>query len=88
MVHEMNCKNGDLVVLLRAEGYPGMVGALGKILRPSTNPLRWHTTFFGHPSSHWTGEWDTLDSHMRPIRDNPGKDETLDWCPVPTKETA
>lgn len=29
-----------------------------------------------------------MDSALRPIRDNDGEDETLQWAPVPTKETA
>ena len=28
------------------------------------------------------------DSRLRPLRDNPGQDETLDWAPVPHKEAA
>lgn len=28
------------------------------------------------------------DEYLRPIRDNDGEDETLQWAPVPTKETA
>lgn len=28
------------------------------------------------------------DEFLRPLRDNPGQDETLQWAPVPHKETA
>ena len=28
------------------------------------------------------------DTSLRPLRDNPGQDETLQWAPVPHKETA
>lgn len=33
-------------------------------------------------------DWAARDEVLRPIRDNPGADETLTWLPVPEKETA
>ncbi len=29
-----------------------------------------------------------LDADLRPLRDGPGEDETLQWCPPPIKELA
>ena len=30
--------------------------------------------------------WNVPDEHLRPIRDNDGEDETLQWAPVPSRE--
>lgn len=44
-----------------------------------------------HRSRH-TGQFDLApycrDGNLRPLRDNPGADETLAWTPVPKKEKA
>ena len=38
----------------------------------------------------WNGSLTSVvqDAYLRPLRDNPGQDETLTWRDVPTKETA
>ncbi len=82
----MRCKVGDLVILTHATNPVclHMVGQIHVIGRRSTIP------------NHWAFEPEVInangnlqawrDSEMRPIRDNPGQDETLTWAPH--KETA
>jgi hypothetical protein len=93
MVHEMNCKPGDLAIVVRCPDEAYEIGKIVTCLR--------REDFLGVPAwridpplrtvtkGDWMveGSW-IEDACLRPIRDNPGKDETLDWCPVPTKETA
>lgn len=88
----MNCKPGDLAVLIRSEWAPQCVGQITRCVE--------RRDYYGAPG--WTVDppfrhalrdvdpaW-TLDSSLKPIRD-PGddaQDETLNWLPVPTKEIA
>jgi hypothetical protein len=87
----LNCKAGDLAVVVRSEA-----GNLGKIVRcvkflgvrnaigrdgieecaiwMIDQPLK---AFDG------TEDFHCEDEILRPIRDNPGEDETLTWCPTP-----
>ena len=84
----MRCKKGDLAVVVKTHAY--FDAYLGRIFkcdkRGLSSALRegWKT-----PWIHADGrEIIAPDICVRPIRDNPGQDETLDWAPVPTKETA
>jgi hypothetical protein len=83
----MNCKPGDLAVIVRAD-HPKVIGWIVTVVGPAQREgFDW--SILADKRSHWMdGTWACMDSQLRPIRDNPGKDETLDWCPVPTKETA
>lgn len=85
----MNCKPGDLAVIVNT--IPRFSRFIGRIVVvvELNNSL----------PSHFEPQWDTdlkenghtvvvADRHLRPIRDNPGQDETLTWRDVPTKETA
>ncbi len=60
----MNCKPGDLAIIIRGR-HPG--SKTGLHLGPS-----------GLSAVHGVP-----DAWMRPIRDQPGADETLEWAPVP-----
>lgn len=81
----MNCKAGDLAVVV--SGVP--TENLGKVIRVTTltDDEWWEYEGFLVPP--WGGRADSVqDRCLRPIRDNPGQDETLTWQPTPTKETA
>ena len=80
---KLNCKAGDLAVIVcRNE-----VQHLGKIVQCISlwDEDSWICEpdlkgFDGAPLA-----W--VDASLRPIRDNDGEDETLQWAQVPTKET-
>jgi hypothetical protein len=87
----MNCKPGDLAVVVAVRGADQKNKAhIGKIVTAAEriDGNEWKTEpllidLEGYFS------WISLDdSELRPIRDNDGEDETLQWAPVPTKETA
>jgi hypothetical protein len=84
----MNCKPGDLAVIIRTS--PAWAKYLGRLVTClELDPYHRQGPSWRLDIKHTTGAHIyACDSGLRPIRDNPGKDETLDWCPVPTKETA
>lgn len=80
----MNCKQGDLAVTVNAGTQKQFIGRVVKVVRSSdwydkswiTEPeLRCPNT---NRPIHWR------DAHLRPIRDQPGADESLTWCDVPS----
>lgn len=82
----MNCKPGDIAIIVRTlrpiDTYTlGMVFKLGNICEMTSERV-------GRP--YWRIEGDdsqaVADAVLKPLRDNPGDDETLSWAPVPTKE--
>jgi len=94
----MNCKQGDLVRYVGSNPYnrPNVYGWIGKTIRlmkdDSGNagwlvnpPIPGGIHLIGS-GGYMDGDW-VCDSILRPIRDNPGQDETLQWAPVPKKET-
>ena len=89
----LNCKTSDLAIYV-GKISPKDVGAIVCCVKfLGDQPI--HGGGFGpmwevYPPlrhspaiSHWI-----VDSVLRPLRDNPGQDETLQWAPVPHKETA
>lgn len=93
----MNCKKGDLAVVVRSDDSPEHVGL---IVRVVSGPE--HFDFgVGYPKLLWRiesstpmrvrdprfgREWSARtalhpDAWLRPIRDNDGEDETLTWAP-------
>lgn len=90
----MNCKEGDLAVYV-GKLSPRDVGAIVTCVRflgvrrvlDGSNALVWEVT----PPLRYTEatrkDW-ISDCSLRPIRDNPGQDETLSWAPVPKKVEA
>lgn len=90
----MNCKPGDFAIFVKS-----YANNYGKIVR--VTKLHIQRPFIdGTFRDAWEYEGGPLlgirgnpvkfvpDEQLRPIRDNPGTDETLTWAPVPHKETA
>ena len=94
----MNCKQGDLAVIVRSTH-----GHEGKIVRCLAVYVG-YSTYYGKrlhsPSESIVWLLDTTlnkgdqennlanDCCLRPIRDQDGQDETLTWLDVPSKEIA
>ena len=85
MGNGMRCVKGDLALVVKV--HPAFDSYLGRIFLCEERGMSvagrdgWKTP--------WTFKGRDIvapDICVRPLRDNPGKDETLDW--VPTKETA
>lgn len=81
----MNCKPGDLAVIVSSQRGPKPIGSIVRILLRGPDWL-------GHATWLTTGARDGSDWHrdcvLRPIRD-PGddaQDESLSWLPVPSRE--
>jgi hypothetical protein len=82
----MNCKPGDLAILVRArrkslQPLVGQIHRCHEVTHPPGCEPHWR---FDPPLRLPSGEkvaWG--DSSLRPIRDQPGEDETLQWAPVP-----
>lgn len=77
----MNCKEGDLAIVVKTG--PSHKDALGKIVRcirvwgiASSGLIAWETIPV-------VGNQCVEDIALRPIRNEPGADETLTWCDVP-----
>lgn len=75
----MNCVKGDLAVIissLRGDQVGKLVVVKDFILLKSGSPG-------------WITQCNVFcfDKNLRPIRDQPGEDETLTWASVPQKET-
>jgi hypothetical protein len=91
----MNCKPGELCIVIRANLAENL-GRFVTTVEYDQNP-GWPGMWRVECGTRLRGiDWQgniavgttmmICDESLRPIRDNPGKDETLDWCPV--KETA
>jgi hypothetical protein len=91
----MNCKPGDLAVVVRGEHNVGRF--LSVLAASECHGIGWwYVEMHGGPATAIDGEGKTTlertghieDHRLRPIRD-PGddaRDETLDWLPVPKRE--
>lgn len=98
----MNCKPGDLAILISAP--ENSIGTLLRVIQICPDePLAWEFEDASRPieffedeesrgfftSTKQSGGLAIIDdADLRPLRDNPGTDETLTWAPVPNKETA
>lgn len=92
----MNCKQGDLAIITAPGLNSGrIVRCLAPLGRFLTNTSRgahidfWWRIDISLPSfdgTDWSRECN--DSVLRPIRDNPGADETLTWAGKPEKVLA
>lgn len=97
----MNCKPGDLAVVVGHEGAYD-AGCLGRIVEVISPGDDWSS--HGDSRHHWRAKdaggrpmpWQDPDGthgeslvtqfpdeHLRPIRDQPGADETLTWAGLP-----
>ena len=76
---KLNCKQGDLAIIVRSADEPQHIG---KILRC----VKFNESL-GIPAWEFEPEighfWLCRDSILRPIRDQPGDDETLEWAGQP-----
>lgn len=77
---KLNCRPGDLAVHINATQVKN-IGKIVEIVRYA-GALRGKALWVvnGLPGF-------SFDEDLRPIRDQPGEDETLTWAPVPHKET-
>lgn len=91
----MNCKQGDIAIIVRsAAGNEGkVVTCLELIIDPPecTPGAYWVTDasllfVYTDDNSPAPPKCLSRDDCMKPLRDDPVKDETLSWEPVPTKE--
>lgn len=93
----MNCKQGDIAVFVRSRA--GNEGRIVQCVRPAFPDER-NAAHMNDPNRFcWLIDQRvpsflgflvnvTYDDLMRPIRDQPGEDETLTWQPVPSEVTA
>ena len=110
----MNCKPGDLAIIVYARLAPDLIGNIVEVVGPFGGDLfiddaisgefTWEVrypdgrpilaTFGAKGHREFRHSRALRDSCLRPIRDNPGADETLSWKDVPApsktkeKETA
>lgn len=86
----MNCKPGDLAVIVRSVVRPEAVGAVVRCVAfmpaPDGRAAWLIDRSLGGPivteMGLHQGDW-WVDANMRPIRDNDGEDETLSWAGKP-----
>lgn len=80
----MNCKPGDLAVVVRCTN-PAWVGHVLRVVRlyPIAGTPHWvcEPDTYVHPVSGRLMAW--ADCQLRPLRDSDGADETLTWAPKP-----
>lgn len=92
----MNCKKGDMAIVVKS-----VCGNEGKIVTclELIDDIQWiKGDLPDGVEPGWIIDTELIaydgsksnfikDSALRPIRDQPGEDETLTWAPVPHKET-
>ena len=85
----MNCKQGDLAVIVKSAA--GNEGVILTCIRPYNGPWKqyeylpgWEVDRKIRAASGEVSEF-VPDRLLRPLRDNPGTDESLLWAPVPSK---
>lgn len=92
----MNCKKGDIAVVVRGIGLGKIVTCIELYDGPWINMLGqtiekgkvfgWITDSVFFPEIPGLLRTVKLDEMMKPIRDQPGEDETLQWAPIPEKK--
>ena len=85
----MNCKKGDLAIIVNGANIGTLVDVIEE--HPLYGAGVWMVIAHGCGTANFgtfhPGELiGCCDSKLRPIRDQPGEDETLTWAPVPHKE--
>jgi len=95
----MNCKPGDLAVVVRSR-FKSNIGKLCRVICFSDSqhwdwkveaisPLQHATKSMAEVGIVWPGQiTQAHDFCLRPIRDNDGEDETLAWAGKPQEVTA
>ena len=80
----MNCKKGDLAIITDCLNDANYLGMIVTCIEPYWSERRkCHAWKVDMKTGSYKG---IADQHLRPIRDQPGEDETLTWAPVPHKE--
>lgn len=102
---KLNCRPGDLSVIVSCPNSPSAVGRFVTVIRPSVDGERISGFFVfkgigGGPGwivaasspIEWCGDFvmerAIFDNLLKPIRNEPGDDESLSWCDVPSGVTA
>lgn len=101
----LRCRQGDLTIAIKTQ-HGEHVGAIVRCVRfvgaakltgiAERVPDCWVIEFNGRTTSPQGLPWMMPDAYLRPIRDQPGEDETLTWAglpkpiaqPTPAKEVA
>ena len=85
----MNCKPGDLAVIVRSKyGHAGKL-VLVTVADRGGQPLTWEVEpLWNIPLKFRKEYFRCRDKNLRPIRDNDGPDETLAWAGKPNEVTA
>jgi hypothetical protein len=90
----MNCKPGDLAIVVSVDGHPLLEHLLGSIRRVKKVALAWDGPAWTYSGRRFRAAGQTChaipDRWLRPIRD-PGddaKDESFRWAPAPEKVLA
>lgn len=100
---KLNCRAGDLAVIVKAISAQSNLGRFvtchrlavhgemfGAFQYNQRNDGPAWVISVNHPIE-WHGDWvmerAMCDSQLRPIRNEPGDDETLIWCDVPSEVT-
>lgn len=79
----MNCKPGDLAVIVNATSQKRHIGKIVRVLERHEYAGQWGWKTTPELLMH-DGRWIAwLDENLRPIRDNDGEDETLQWAGKP-----
>lgn len=91
---KLNCRPGDLAVVIHGKN----IGLFVNVIESSVffGPTYWLVESIGragtsvNPQGHRVVQHKSNieDCRLRPLRDNPGQDETLTWIDVPTGVTA
>lgn len=74
----MNCKQGDLVVIVKCGPYPHLQGKFCTTVSKAPHPYDWVLDFQDNGKDMYAMDW-----ALKPIRDNDKEDETLSWKAVP-----
>jgi hypothetical protein len=88
----MNCKPGDIAIVVRAGATAENVGKLVEVIGPSAAYPGWWTVqslsgwLAGASGRAMAGNIE--DHRLRPLRDSDGDDETLTWVGKPAKVSA
>lgn len=85
----MNCKPGDLAVVIGCRSHPELNGIVLTVVR-AVSPYAWLCA--GHEIERVSWSYGVpphiFDDKLRPIRDNDGEDESLAWAGKPQGVTA
>lgn len=82
----MNCKPGDLAVVVKGAASGNVVVCIDRFDGPWAGEPRFEPGWrLDRLLVNERGSYNTyrVDSALRPIRDQPGEDETLTWADVP-----